>query len=332
MSRPSLPRKMLAAAALTGVGAAFWASPAAAAVDWQFIGRQHGDIIHYIDADSINRGGSVAAFWTMTVEGEWGKGGDVVERLGTAHCTDHAYKVIEERRNPETRLRQPTFAVLFRKSWRSFEAAERVPEGSPLRAIIDIACGNAEIAPIAFPAPAPTDAPAPAEPAAEVQPSAEGGSGAEPGTQASTEPGADTGSGPGRPAGPAAWVDLGASVTGQAILIDAASIRDDASPTAWFRLVNPDDEDPLPVSYLLRVDCKRRTITQLGLRKYDERGAVAEERDYGSEGEGPIEVEPETVMEVAWRNLCTGGAVDTVRGLAGLAPAGEAAAEGEQPD
>lgn len=316
--RAAFLRKMLIAAALAG-----WPTAAAAAVDWQFIGREGADIVHYIDADSINRGGSVAAFWTMTVRGDHGKGGEVIERLGTAHCTDYAYRVIEERRNPETRLRQPTWVVVFRKAWRDFGPEHAVPEASPLRRIIDMACGKAEIAPIAFPAP-PSPPPPPAEPeppAVESPPSVEA---IEDEAEAAPGGGAPASD---RPAGPAAWVDLGASVTGQAILVDAASIEDAPAPTAWFRLINPDDEDPLPVSYRLRVDCDRRTITQLGLRKYDEQGGIAEEREFGEEGEGPMEVEAETVMEVAWLNLCTGGGPGAVRALAGLAPSEPPASE-----
>ena len=43
----------------------------------------------------------------------------------------------------------------------------------------------------------------------------------------------------------------------------------------------------------------------MGLRKYDDAGAIQENRDLGPAGEGPLQVESGTVMEIAYLSLCT---------------------------
>lgn len=102
------------------------------------------------------------------------------------------------------------------------------------------------------------------------------------------------------------WLNLGAAPTGQAIAIDAASVTDSPSyRQAWFRITNPGDSGPTGASYLLRIDCSGRTINPMALRKYGQDGAVTEEKDYGSGGEGALKVEGGTVMEIAYLALCT---------------------------
>jgi hypothetical protein len=108
-------------------------------------------------------------------------------------------------------------------------------------------------------------------------------------------------------AAPGAWVNLGAAATGQAIAIDALSL-DRASapqPQAWFRVTNPGQAGPSESSYLLRIDCAARTINPMAIRKHDAAGAVTEQRDYGAGGEGALPIEAGTVMEVAYRAVCT---------------------------
>jgi hypothetical protein len=102
------------------------------------------------------------------------------------------------------------------------------------------------------------------------------------------------------------WLNLGAAPTGQAIAIDAASVQD-APPhrEAWFRITNPGDSGPTGAAYRLRVDCSGRTINPMALRKVGSDGAVAEEKNYGPNGEGALKVEGGTVMEIAYLALCT---------------------------
>jgi hypothetical protein len=103
-----------------------------------------------------------------------------------------------------------------------------------------------------------------------------------------------------------AWLNLGAAPTGQAIAIDAASVQDASSHRqAWFRITNPGDKGPSGSAYLLRVDCAGRTINPMALRKHGADGAVAQERNYGENGEGALKVEGGTVMEIAYLALCT---------------------------
>jgi hypothetical protein len=108
-------------------------------------------------------------------------------------------------------------------------------------------------------------------------------------------------------AAPGAWVNLGAAATGQAIAIDAASLDRTSAPQpqAWFRVTNPGQTGPSESSYLLRVDCAGRTINPMAIRKHDAAGAVTEQRDYGAGGEGALPIEAGTVMEVAYRAVCT---------------------------
>jgi len=105
---------------------------------------------------------------------------------------------------------------------------------------------------------------------------------------------------------PATWLNLGAAATGQAIAVDASSIEAAESfRTAWFRVTDPGAATPNPSSYLLRVDCTARTINSMALRKYNATGAVAEQRNYGTTGEGALKVESGTIMEIAYLALCT---------------------------
>ncbi|HEV2748846.1 MAG TPA: hypothetical protein VGW34_16310 [Allosphingosinicella sp.] len=306
--------KLLLTAAL-----AIAATPAIAA-DWHYVGRSGPGMVRYLDADSIRKSGNVVAFWMMIVKEPVAAGADTTEVLSVAHCTEHAYRILEQRRNPTTTLRQPTWVVTMRKEWRRFGDEARTRAGDPIRAIIDMACGAKPIGAPAVeqsfaeqvaPAPPPTAAapPTPSPSAALPAPAA----------AAPALPGSETSAPADAFAGPSAWVDLGASVTGQAILIDASRIEaEGSSPTAWFRLINPEEEDPIPASYLLRVDCAAKTINQLGLRRHGPAGAVTEQRDFGPEGEGAVPIEAETVMEVAYRGLCTGEGAKAIRRLAGL--------------
>ncbi len=74
---------------------------------------------------------------------------------------------------------------------------------------------------------------------------------------------------------------------------------------AWFRTTNPGEGRPSRASYLLRIDCAAKTINPMALRKHGATGAVAEQRDYGPNGEGAMPVEGGTVMEIAYLALCT---------------------------
>jgi hypothetical protein len=106
---------------------------------------------------------------------------------------------------------------------------------------------------------------------------------------------------------PGAWVNLGAASTGQAIAVDALSLDRTTAPhpQAWFRVANPGQTGPSDSSYLLRIDCAGRTINPMAIRKHDAAGAVTEQRDYGAGGEGALPIEAGTVMEVAYRAICT---------------------------
>ena len=101
----------------------------------------------------------------------------------------------------------------------------------------------------------------------------------------------------------ATWINLGIAGTGQSISIDGASAQRTAPVQAWFRVTNPGQADPSPVTYLLRMDCQARTINPMAARRLDA-GQVAEERNYGPGGEGALPVEAGTVMELAFRSLC----------------------------
>jgi hypothetical protein len=100
------------------------------------------------------------------------------------------------------------------------------------------------------------------------------------------------------------WVNLGAARTGQGIAVDAASVtRGPSWRQAWFRLLNTDQANVGDIGYLLRIDCAARVITAYSGRKYAPDGSLAEQKDYPSP-EGPMTVEPGTVIEVAYHALC----------------------------
>lgn len=124
-----------------------------------------------------------------------------------------------------------------------------------------------------------------------------------------TAPAASPGLVPGAPvpapARPALWVNLGTAPTGQAISVDASSLGDGPSwRQAWFRLTNPGQAGAGDIAYLLRIDCATKSITALGGRKYSPAGAMIEQKDYPSP-EGPLPVETGTVMELAFRGVCS---------------------------
>ena len=100
------------------------------------------------------------------------------------------------------------------------------------------------------------------------------------------------------------WVNLGAARTGQGIAVDAASVsRGSNWRQAWFRLLNTDQGNVGDVGYLLRIGCAERTITAHAGRKYAADGTLAEQREYPAP-EGPMPIEPGTVIEVAYHALC----------------------------
>ena len=100
------------------------------------------------------------------------------------------------------------------------------------------------------------------------------------------------------------WVNLGAARTGQGIAVDAVSVsRGPSWRQAWFRLLNTDQSNVGDVGYLLRIDCPAKTITAHSGRKYAADGTLAEQKDYPAP-EGPMGIEPGTVIEVAYHALC----------------------------
>jgi hypothetical protein len=135
---------------------------------------------------------------------------------------------------------------------------------------------------------------------------------AQPAPSRASPPPASPGLVPGAPATeapaaarPALWVNLGTAPTGQAISVDASSLV--TGPTgreAWFRLTNPGTAGAGDIAYRLRIDCAAKSITALGGRKYNPAGALLEQKDYPTP-EGPLPVEAGTVMELAFRGLCT---------------------------
>ncbi len=139
--------------------------------------------------------------------------------------------------------------------------------------------------------PSRTDVPAPATPSGNI---------------AATPPPAPSAPAPAVAVPAASWVNLGAAATGQSIAVDATSMEQGPSyRQAWFRTTNPSEGRPSRASYLLRIDCAAKTINPMALRKHGATGAVAEQRDYGSNGEGAMPVEGGTVMEIAYLALCT---------------------------
>lgn len=105
-------------------------------------------------------------------------------------------------------------------------------------------------------------------------------------------------------AGRAAWLNLGAAGSGQAISIDAATIEEEpgGTRTAWFRMTDPAMHGPSDNSFRLRIDCAHRTINALARRRRDAAGAILEYREYP---DNPLPVEGGTVMEIAYLSLCT---------------------------
>jgi hypothetical protein len=119
-----------------------------------------------------------------------------------------------------------------------------------------------------------------------------------------TAPGGMSPAPPAPPAATPLWVNLGAAKTGQGIAVDAASVtRGPSWRQAWFRLLNTDQANVGDIGYLLRIDCSARVITAYSGRKYAPDGSLAEQKDYPTP-EGPMAVEPGTVIEVAYHALC----------------------------
>jgi hypothetical protein len=123
---------------------------------------------------------------------------------------------------------------------------------------------------------------------------------------AAAEAAAPAPSAPGAAAAPL-WLNLGAAPTGQAISINAASLREEGTTReAWFRLINPGQSGPSAGSYLLRVDCSARTINAMATRRHGPDGGVLQETDFRPRGgEGAAPVAGGTVMEIAYLALCT---------------------------
>ena len=107
------------------------------------------------------------------------------------------------------------------------------------------------------------------------------------------------------PRGPT-WLNLGAATSGQAIAVDASSLRPEGNfRTAWFRLTNPGAAASTGITYLLRIDCSARTISPQADRRQDAEGNIVENREYPPEERGPLPIEGGTVMEIAFLSLCT---------------------------
>lgn len=105
-------------------------------------------------------------------------------------------------------------------------------------------------------------------------------------------------------AAPVTWINLGSAPTGQAIAVDATSLRQDgAFRSGWFRLGKAGERNAN--SYLLRVDCKAQTINSMELRKHGPNGEVTEQRSYGPNGEGAAPARDGTVLEIAFLSLCS---------------------------
>jgi len=107
------------------------------------------------------------------------------------------------------------------------------------------------------------------------------------------------------PAAAPLWVNLGTAASGQAISVDAASLENAPGwRQGWFRLANPGEAGPGALSYHLKIDCAAHAITATGGRKYGPGGEIVEQKDYPTP-QGPLPVEAGTVMEVAYRGLCS---------------------------
>lgn len=110
---------------------------------------------------------------------------------------------------------------------------------------------------------------------------------------------------PGAGERPPLWVNLGVAPTGQGIAVDAASIVNTPSyREAWFRLLNGDRANVGDLGYRLRIDCAGHTITALAGRKYAPNGNLIEQKEY-AKPEGPMPMEKGTVLEIAFRGVCT---------------------------
>lgn len=112
---------------------------------------------------------------------------------------------------------------------------------------------------------------------------------------------------PAAPAGarPPLWVNLGVAPTGQGIAIDAASlVTGPVYREAWFRLLNGDRANVGDLGYRLRIDCAAHTISALAGRKYAPNGTLVEQKEY-AKPEGPMPLEKGTVLEIAFRGVCT---------------------------
>jgi hypothetical protein len=104
---------------------------------------------------------------------------------------------------------------------------------------------------------------------------------------------------------PPLWVNLGVAPTGQGIAVDAASmVTGPVYREAWFRLLNGDRANVGDLGYRLRIDCAAHTITALAGRKYAPNGNLIEQREY-AKPEGPMPLEKGTVLEIAFRGVCT---------------------------
>jgi hypothetical protein len=104
---------------------------------------------------------------------------------------------------------------------------------------------------------------------------------------------------------PPLWVNLGVAPTGQGIAVDASSlVTGPVYREAWFRLLNGDRANVGDLGYRLRIDCAAHTITALAGRKYSPNGALVEQKAY-DKPEGPMPMEKGTVLEIAFRGICT---------------------------
>jgi len=104
---------------------------------------------------------------------------------------------------------------------------------------------------------------------------------------------------------PPLWVNLGVAPTGQGIAVDASSmVTGPVYREAWFRLLNGDRANVGDLGYRLRIDCAAHTITALAGRKYAPNGTLVEQKEY-AKPEGPMPLERGTVLEIAFRGVCT---------------------------
>lgn len=101
---------------------------------------------------------------------------------------------------------------------------------------------------------------------------------------------------------PRIWLNLGAADSGQSIAIDASTIVEEGDRRyAWFRLTEPDAKASRD-TFLLDIDCRKRTINPKERQRLNEDGSVADRVEYP---DNPLAVEDGTVMRIAWLSLCT---------------------------